>query len=286
MTLKICLGPGEFIGEKNMILKEGVMKNPKTQLCGSLIDCDFIFLDYRDVNDTSFMNSISHLSHKIVIVDYRDQPEKIYPHNCHRYFKRSVVRKVPHKNPEFIKYSRDIIPISFCTKDFELKEVERDVDVSVFFPLNCHESYRSKISNFVQKNFKDLNIHVGIVGTPGKVGRNSIQKEYYDMLARTKIVVNMHPDNWEGDWRTWETLGSGSLLITEKMLLPRINPLVDRVHLVEYNRDNMEELEEKIKYFLKHSEERNKIASCGRKHAITFHKASNRIDEIIKELEV
>mgnify|MGYP001288080589 CR=1 FL=1 len=45
-----------------------------------------------------------------------------------------------------------------------------------------------------------------------QIGRNSIQMDYYEKMFHSKIVVTCNPDNWEGDYRTWEALSTGSLV--------------------------------------------------------------------------
>ena len=45
-------------------------------------------------------------------------------------------------------------------------------------------------------------------------------------MLPSKIVVTCNPTGWEGDYRTWEALTSGALILVDKMITPLINPLI------------------------------------------------------------
>lgn len=285
--IKIWMKDGDLNGEKKMLLYDGVLSNKNTILVDTIDECDYIFLDYRDVDNDEFMSTIRKYSYKTIILDYRDNPYQTYDHPCLLYFKRSVVCKM---NENLVNYKRDIIPISFSiklgTEHINTNTYKRDIDISVFFNINDHERYRAAMARYVKVNFDNYNIRVGIIGQRGKIGRNTIQREYYDAMLRSKIVVNMFPDNWEGDWRTWETLSCGALLITENIISPTVNPLIHKETVVFYNRHDMESLGKLIQYYLNNDTERTNIAKAGTSFARQFHKASDRIHEIIKEIEL
>lgn len=276
-------------GEINHIIRDGINTNTKTCLVNSYDECDYVILDFRHLNGRSGYNKTipKSWSKKLIIVDYADTPEIFQiPHSY--YFKRSVVDKT---TLSFIKYSSNITPIGYCIKntclDFDTDYFDRDIDISVFFRQQ-HEapklgmSNRSSIASFIKANFSHKNIWVGIAGADGEKGRMNILEEYYQIMLRSKIVVNCNPDNWEGDYRLFEALSCKPLVMSDPMITPVVNPFKDKKHLVYYN--SLEVLKNKINYYLKNSEERKSIAQSGYKHAIKYHKASDRINEILAHL--
>lgn len=108
-------------------------------------------------------------------------------------------------------------------------------------------------------------------------------KVLHDMaliFSRSKIVLNK---SLSGDlnMRVFEALSCGSLLLTD-----RLDPesgledlFKDREHLVLYDRNNLLDL---IHYYLKHDEERERIASAGRSAVLRSHTYGHRISEIIR----
>lgn len=273
----------EKIGEKKNILYNGLVSNNNVVIVEDIDLCDYIFLDFRDITKAQSYRD-DHLK-KLVIIDYRDGPNDVFDIQCLKYFKRSVVDK---GKMEMIRYNREIIPITYCLKDEVLRfkniyKYDRHIDISVFFsPIG--ECYRNKMAKFIKNKFRNYNIFVGLAGMNGKVGRNSIQMDYYEKMFRSKIVVNCNPDNWEGDYRTWEAISTGALVFVDNMLTPVTNPLINEKHIIFYDRNNFSELAEKIMFYLHHPQLATKISQQGNHHALQHHKPSDRIDEILSHL--
>jgi len=108
----------------------------------------------------------------------------------------------------------------------------------------------------------------------------NVGREYVDKMLRSKIVVNCNPDDWEGDYRLFETLSCGSLALVDKMITPVVNPFEHKKHLGYY--DSLEDLGSQIEYYLDNDDERKKIARDGYEYALEHHKTSDRIDEILE----
>ena len=280
-------------GEINHILKDGIILNERTELVDSFEECDYVFADHRHLNsksgyDTSKISEWS--GKKLIVVDYSDNA-KIFDVDCLHYFKRSSV--IREGEGSFRTYPRRVRPISYCVKnnwlDFNT-DTERDIDISVFF-RQSHErnkplmSNREKVAEFVANRYKDKNIHVGIVDKDGEAGRMNIGKEYLDKMLRSKIVVNCNPDEWEGDYRLFETLSCGAMVLVDKMITPVVNPFQNRKHLVYYH--SLKELGEVLDYYLSEAgdSERQRISQNGYEYALKYHKTSDRIDEILKVVE-
>lgn len=272
-----------MMGTKKNILYNGLLANINVLITKDIDLCDYIFLDFRDFN--KIKNYKSDYLKKLVIIDYRDDPNKVFNTKCLKYFKRSIVNK---KNMKLINYNREIIPISYCLKQevlqFEnLFEYDRYIDIAIFFSTSG-DSYRNKIARFIKEKFSNYNIFVGLSGINGSIGRNSIQMDYYEKMFHSKIVVTCNPDNWEGDYRTWEALSTGSLVFVDNMLTPITYPLINEKHIIFYDKNNLLELAEKILFYLNNLELAKKISKQGNHHALKYHKPSDRIDDILSYL--
>ena len=155
-----------------------------------------------------------------------------------------------------------------------------------FSPDSGWQQNRRKVARFIQDTFSDLNIHVGICGAPGGPGRRSFQELYYNKMLRSKIVVTCNPAKWEGDYRTWEALSSGALVVVDRMVTPIVNPLLDGKHVVFYDLDDLAELKRKLLFYLDAPSAREGVAKEGTEFALKYHTPSSRVDEILSHLEV
>jgi len=97
----------------------------------------------------------------------------------------------------------------------------------------------------------------------------------------SKIVFNRSVGD-DVNMRVFEALGCGSLLVTNQ-----IGPGQDLLfknggHLIEYRKEK--ELIEKVRYYLDHDEEREKIAGNGRSLALKKHTYTHRMDYMLSFL--
>ena len=277
--------PKLMLGELKNILIAGIKSNSSTELCHCLEEADYIFLDFRHCVDGLY--EITHPD-KTIIIDYQDDPQFTFPDPSLLYFKRSVVDT---RDGSFVNYARDITPISYCVKDEYLNRSSqfssnRDIDIAIFFdpaqpPGKARNHYRSLVTQFIKNTFGELNTFVGIAGKNGEIGRSEFQSDYFDIMTRSKIVVTCNPDLWEGDYRLFEALSSGSLVLIDRMITPVENPFIDWEHLVYYDRNQLGKLGNTIKELLANDAVRSYIANNGYEHAMNYHTASNRISEIL-----
>jgi len=277
----------ENYGEINHILKDGVRLNSRTELVKSYDECDYVFVDFRHFipERTGYKGDVRNFDrNKLIVVDYSDQ-QQLFDVDCLHYFKRSSVLK---GEGRFVHYPREVRPISYCIKNKWtdlLSEEVRDIDISVFFRteknrLKYGMTNREVVAEYVAEHFKDRNIWVGIVDSDGEEGRINLNRNYVNKMLRSKIVVNCNPDDWEGDYRLFESLSCAPMVLIDKMITPAINPFENRKHLVYYS--SLSQLGNELEYYLDNDLERNLIASNGHKYALKYHKTSNRIDEILE----
>ena len=286
---KLNADKDEFIGGSLKILLDGINAHEELELTDSESDCDFIFLDFRHENkyDVKF-------PHKTIMIDYTDSQKllKNIPKNILLYFKRSVVDKF---SGGFRDYGdRQIIPISYCVKDEAMNWgisplVNRSTDVSILFPPRTGDCYvnRGKVAKLIQQKMsKKYKVHIGLVGEAGKIGRNSIQTDYYEKILDSKIIVTVNPDGWEGDWRLFEALSCSPLVMVDRMITPVKNNFVDGEHLIYYDVDKLDDLLGKIDYYMENLDKSQTIATSGYNHTLQYHSAKDRIDEVLGEIKL
>jgi spore maturation protein CgeB len=109
--------------------------------------------------------------------------------------------------------------------------------------------------------------------------------EMYNILARSKMTVNVHVDaasGLSGNIRMFEATGVGALLITENS--PNIRELYQPgQELVTY--ENTSNLIEVIEYYTNHPKEREMIAKAGQERTLTSHNTLQRSQELMKIFE-
>jgi hypothetical protein len=111
-----------------------------------------------------------------------------------------------------------------------------------------------------------------------------VNESYYKILKTSKIIVTANPTDWEGDFRLWEALLVGNLVLCDRMIVPHMmkKPLISGTHLVFY--DDIHDILNIIDYYMKNEELREKIGACGREYVLKHHTFSNRLDEILEQL--
>tara|TARA_Y100000992_G_scaffold269530_1_gene209292 strand:- start:180 stop:1079 length:900 start_codon:yes stop_codon:yes gene_type:complete len=292
--LKVYIPTLNRNGEYYMLIVTGFRLNENVELVNSKDECDYIILDFRHLmfgNQTKTENIIGNDYNKTIMIDYRDKPYDIFDKDFLLYFKRSVVNKGTLTFCDYSKYNFKVIPYAYaikheCSNFKNDLQNNRPIDVACLFdPIHAIQKRRKNIANYLKNNLKKLNIYIGEAENNKKGTPEKINMAYFNIMLNSKIVVTCNPDNWEGDYRLFEALACGCLILVDKMLTPTKNPLLDGIHLVYYDRNNMDELMSKIDYYLKNEEERLKIAQQGYEYGKKYHSCISRIDEVIEEIK-
>ena len=127
---------------------------------------------------------------------------------------------------------------------------------------------------------KNLTGKVGVVGSLGKTGRNSINDQYVDELLHHKIVVVCQRDHWEDHLRLMEGFVSGAMVMSDPIThMP--SGFQDGESIVIYH--SLNDLKEKLLHYLREdmTAERLRIAKAGRKLAIQHHKTRQSYERMI-----
>ncbi len=104
-------------------------------------------------------------------------------------------------------------------------------------------------------------------------------EEMAEHFSKSKIIFNNAIKN-DLNMRVFEGMSIGSLLLTDETHgSGQLEMFKDGEDYVLYNDEN---IVEKVKYYLEHDEEREKIAKAGRERILRAHTYKHRTDELIK----
>jgi hypothetical protein len=143
---------------------------------------------------------------------------------------------------------------------------------------NDNDNNDNNSNNNTLSSSKKYTVFCGLVGTADRVGRRKAQTSFIQAMLDTKIIVVTQRDKWEDQYRLYEALLSGAMVMTDSMLtLPE--GLQSNVSIVEF--DSAVDLHNKARYYLEHREERIAIAKRGRAVVLSRHRSWHRMEEII-----
>jgi hypothetical protein len=108
-------------------------------------------------------------------------------------------------------------------------------------------------------------------------------KFYLEELSRCKIVLNFRGGGWD-TMRYWEVPAVNTFMISQKPQISIPNNFEDGKHLIWCN-DGLDDLFDKIDYYLKNDSERIKIAEAGKSHLYKYHLNTHRAEYLIKIIE-
>ena len=183
--------------------------------------------------------------------------------------------------------------IVFVAQKEDYEKLKKKFKYVYWLPLAADSEYHGK------KNLNKI-YDIGFVGGLGMGNRKkfllNLKREYPnsfigpadckkigEIYSQSKIVINYSIKN-DINMRIFEALMSGSMLITNRIKNNGFNELFEEnKDLVVF--DSWKDLKEKIDYYLKNEEEREKIALSGYQNAINYHKYEDRVKFILKKIE-
>ncbi len=237
---------------------------------------------------------------RVVVIDYSDPPEIRYiPPDIYKkvgwYFKRSVVQ-----GSKLATYTRDVIPIHYAIRSdypryLESRDTSKDsdrFDVCAMFGdkkgaigTPPEGGTRAKARDLVirrtdspQRVGEGERNFTGIIYDNGEGNRYGIvNRGYFDIMMRSNIIVTANPSGWEGDFRLWEALLTGNLVMCDWMVNPPPG-LEHGKNIVFYK--SIEELNTLLNYY-GGMPEREKIGKAGREYCLQKSRFSNRVEEVL-----
>ncbi len=105
--------------------------------------------------------------------------------------------------------------------------------------------------------------------------------EWVKVFQQSKMILNQCMAN-DLNFRTFEGIGSGSCLLTERITNGLEDLFQDRSHCVMYEKDNVEEILNLVDYYDAHEDEREAIAESGRSEILRAHMGIHRARTILQ----
>jgi hypothetical protein len=112
----------------------------------------------------------------------------------------------------------------------------------------------------------------------GGLGRQKSSLPYAIDLLTYRIIVVAQRDLHEDHYRLMEAFAGGALVFTDLMLAPP-KRLVDGEHYVVYR--SMQELQQKILYYLTHEVERRKVALAGWNLVMRYYRSWHMMESVL-----
>jgi hypothetical protein len=107
-------------------------------------------------------------------------------------------------------------------------------------------------------------------------------EECAEIYRKSRIIFNTAAVD-DINMRCFEATATGSFLLTE--YVPTLSECFeDGVHLATYK--TMDEAIEKARYYLKHEDEREKVARAGMEHTLNNHTYKHRAEKILEAINV
>ena len=172
---------------------------------------------------------------------------------------------------EYSKYNPNCTWLTYaCDPEIHRKINTKKIYDIVFIGSTDPKGYpeRVKLLERLGKKFK-LNIFKGVYG-------EAMVKIY----NQAKIVFNKTAGS-EINIRIFETLACGTMLLTDKITNGLQNILKDKMHLVMYDENNLEEL---AAFYLNNNDKREQIALSGYNEVTAKHTFINRAQEILSKI--
>lgn len=280
-----CYGDGT---REYKLIKQGLVNNPRIELVDNDKESDFVFYFYFTRRHKEHYKQ-EFPSEKTVLIDYHDKSRWLSHVKCFAYFKRSWVvmeKKEGYTIKGPIPRDPHLHPLTMAIMDeFIIKEeMERDVVLSCPLRIKPGNPNRERVLGLLGKMDIQGKTQIGQLNKGSMRAFNDpSMREYFKLLRRSRIVVTCNPSRWEGDHRTWEAFANGALVFVDRMWTPLTHPLVDGKHYIFYELSDrgLEELRKRILYFMQETDHADDIARAGHEFTMKYHRASNRIDEIL-----
>lgn len=159
------------------------------------------------------------------------------------------------------------------TDKYYKQNIEKTVDVMCSAHSGANHPNRYKLKRIIYK-MKDINSFLDGI----------YFDEYIEKINQSKIFATCNIQNAALNGRYSEVLACGTFLLATRPEDLERGGYKDGEHLVIYKND-FSDLEDKIRYFLKHDKEREEIAANGMKHVRKNHSHETRVKEFAKIVE-
>ncbi len=267
----------------------------------SLLGADYIFRacdSHFGIAEIDTILDKHNLWGKVIYYDFKDEAD-IDGHRlqtCLAYLKRNW-------SIGYDRYPLRPSPVPMLPVDFSLLSEyfrnpipeEKDIDIAYLFPPDQRIGRRrySVYEELDRVRSAFGNPTIGMPTATARVGRRAIFKpaennpflNYLQILKRSKMVFTAFPDEHDGDSRTWEAFSSGAMVFMDTTHIPSPQPFIHGKHCYIYDardRDSIRKAIDRAMEYLNDDIARERIAQLGLKHALKYHKPTDRINMILQ----
>jgi spore maturation protein CgeB len=160
------------------------------------------------------------------------------------------------------------LPFSVDTNIYENMNLKRTNDVMAVFTIHSHAyPNRKKIQDYIRR--------MKVKSFTTKV----VQRQYIRKINESKIFVISNNINNRLSMKYTEAMACGTLVLADKPEDLELQGFKENEHLVIYS--GVSELKDKIKYYLKNKDERNRIAKNGMLFVRENHSCEKRVEQFI-----
>ena len=289
------------------LVREGLLLHPNVQLLeyNQIKEADYII--YLPGSAPWHLTECSNMSFapKLLVLDEFDGANEFRPRETFAdmvrdygkkmiwyfmYFKRSFVARSDGKflnHPHLDKHH--FYPMTYAIAEAYTQHVftfQRQIEIVCTLRGSKQMSTRQRVQAWISEYVKVRDIKNAVTGEINKATRVSVSKKYFEQMFNAQIIVTVNPANWEGDFRLWESMATGALVMVDPIFVPHNYPLLDGFHIVYFNNKNKTELWEKLDYYRKNKEEARKIAINGYLYCMKYHRTVNLIDYVLRSAHV
>ena len=161
------------------------------------------------------------------------------------------------------------LPFSVDTNIYKNMNLKKNIDVMAVFSVHKH-AYPNR--GIIQNSIKKM----GIKSFTTRV----IHKQYIKKINESKIFVISNNINKRLSMKYTEAMACGTFVLSDKPEDFAKQGFIDGKHIVIYN--DIKDMKEKIQYYLKHDNERLKIAKNGMDFVRKNHSCSFRVRQFTK----
>ncbi|MEC4890026.1 MAG: glycosyltransferase [Nitrospira sp.] len=103
---------------------------------------------------------------------------------------------------------------------------------------------------------------------------------YVEIFNQAQMVLNQSVAG-DVNFRTFQAMACGAMLVTERVGNGFEELFQDRVHCAVYEKGNVEQIVEIARYYENHPSEREAIAACGRQAVLARHTSHHRAEALL-----
>jgi hypothetical protein len=103
---------------------------------------------------------------------------------------------------------------------------------------------------------------------------------YVGLFNRSKLVLNQCAAN-DINFRTFQAMACGALLLQERIGNGLTDLFTDRVHVVLYDKGDVDQILELTRYYVAHEAERRAIAAAGQEAVLLAHTSRRRAETLL-----